>query len=144
MTIYSLDILLAQFGSSPLFHLRVFLLLLDLKTDISGDVRWSCISFSLRIFYSLLWSTQLKGFSIANEAEQTIFLEPFCFLYDLTNVGNLTCGPSALSKPSLYIWKLLVHVLLKPNLKDSENKPTSVRNEFICMVDGTFFDTVFI
>ena len=38
----------------------------------------------------------------------------------------------------------MVHVLLKPNLKDSENKLTSMRNEFICMVDGTFFDTVFI
>ena len=63
----------------------------------------------------------VKVFGIVNKAEVDVFLEFPCFLYDLTNVGNLTCGPSALSKPSLYIWKLLVHVLLKPNLTDFEH-----------------------
>ena len=35
-----------------------------------------------------------------------------CVFYDPTNVGNLISGSSTFSKPSLYIWKLLVHVLL--------------------------------
>ena len=49
-----------------------------------------------------------------------IFLEFPCFLYDPTNVGNLISGSSAFSKPSLYIWKFSVHVLLEASLKDFE------------------------
>ena len=60
----------------------------------------------------------VKGFSIVNEAEVDVFLEFSCFPYDPTNVGNLISGSSAFSKPSLSIWNFLVHVLLKPNLKD--------------------------
>ena len=45
------------------------------------------------------------------------FLEfPWLFC-DAVNVGNLISGSSAFSKPSLSIWKFLVHVLLKPSLK---------------------------
>ena len=56
----------------------------------------------------------VKGFSKVNEAEVGVFLEFFCFLYDLMNAGNLISGSSALSKSSLYIWNFWVHVLLKP------------------------------
>ena len=62
----------------------------------------------------------IKAFSVVNEAEVDVFLEFLCFLYDPTNVGNLIAGSSAFSKSSLYIWKFLIHVLLKPSLKDSE------------------------
>ena len=58
----------------------------------------------------------VKGFSIINEAEVDAFLEFPCFLYAPTDVGNLISGSSAFSKSSLYIWKFLVHVLLKPSL----------------------------
>ena len=34
------------------------------------------------------------------------------------DVGNLISGSSAFSKSTLNIWKFLVHVLLKPNLKN--------------------------
>ena len=61
----------------------------------------------------------VKGFSIVNEAD--VFMESPCFLYDPTNVGNLICGSSAFSKSSLYIWKFLIHVLLKPSLKNFEH-----------------------
>ena len=63
----------------------------------------------------------VKGFSIVNEAEVDVFLEFPCFLHDPTNVGNLICGSSAFSKPSLYIWKFSVHVLLKSSLNDFED-----------------------
>ena len=62
----------------------------------------------------------IKSFSIVNEAEVDVFLELPCFLYDPMNVGSLISGSSAFSKPSLYIWKFLVHVLLKPRLKGFE------------------------
>ena len=40
---------------------------------------------------------------------------------DLIDVGNLISGSSAFSKSSLYIWNFLVHILLKPGLKDFEH-----------------------
>ena len=62
----------------------------------------------------------VKGFSVFNEAKVEDFLEFPCFLYDPVNVGNLIYGSSAFSKPSLYISKFSVYVLLKPSLKDFE------------------------
>ena len=60
----------------------------------------------------------VKGFSIVNKAEVDVFLEFPCLFYDSMDVGNLISGSSAFSKSSLYIWKLSVHILLKPTLKD--------------------------
>ena len=62
-----------------------------------------------------------KVFSIVNEAEVDVFLEFSCFFDDPADVGNLTFGSSAFSKTSLYIWKFLDHVVLKPSLKDFEH-----------------------
>ena len=56
---------------------------------------------------------KIKGFSVVNEAEVDVFLEYSCFSYDPTDVGNLVPVSSAFSKSNLYIWKFLVHVLLK-------------------------------
>ena len=64
----------------------------------------------------------VKGFSVVNEAEVDFFLEFPCFLHDRMNVGNFISGSSAFYKPSLNIWKFLVHILLKLNLKDFEHK----------------------
>ena len=63
---------------------------------------------------------KVKGFSIVNEAEVDVPLEFPCFLYDPTDVGNLISASSAFSKSSLYIWKFLVHILLRSSLKDFE------------------------
>ena len=60
----------------------------------------------------------VKGFSVVNEAEVDIFLEFPWFSYDPMDVSNLISGSSAFSKFSLYIWKFLVYILLKPSLKD--------------------------
>ena len=77
---------------------------------------------------------RVKGFSMVNEAEVDILLEFTCFLYDPMNVGSLISGSSASLKPSLYIWKFLVHILLKPVLKDFEHSLTSMQNEGNFMV----------
>ena len=61
----------------------------------------------------------VKGCSVINEAEVDVSLEFPCFLYDPVNIGNLISGSSASLKPSLYIWKFSVHVLVKLSLKDS-------------------------
>ena len=67
----------------------------------------------------------VKGFSVVNEAGGDGFLESPCFFCDLTDVGNLISGSSALSKSILYIWKFSVHILLKPIL-DFENHLASM------------------
>ena len=41
------------------------------------------------------------------------------------DVGNLISDSSAFSKSILYIWKFLVHVLLKSSLKDPMHKITT-------------------
>ena len=63
----------------------------------------------------------VKGFGIVNKAEIDVFLELSCFFDDPADVGNLISGSSAFSKPSLNIWKLMVHILLKPGLKNFEH-----------------------
>ena len=57
-----------------------------------------------------------KDFHIVNEEKVDVFVELPCFLYDQVNVGNLIFGSSTHFKPSLYIWKFLVHILLQPSL----------------------------
>ena len=63
----------------------------------------------------------VEGFGIVNKAEIDVFLELSCFFDDTADIGNLTSGSSAISKSSLNIWEFLVHILLKPSLKDFEH-----------------------
>ena len=60
----------------------------------------------------------VKGFGIVNKAEVDVFLELSCFFDDPTDVENLISGSSAFSKTSLNVWNFMVHVLLKPALKN--------------------------
>ena len=76
--------------------------------------------------------------------KQIFFLKFSFFFYDLTDVCNLISGSSAFSKSSLYIWKFLVHILLKPSLKDFEHGLANMWNECNCMVVWTFFGIAFL
>ena len=69
---------------------------------------------------------RVKGFSVVNEAEVDAFLELSCFFYDAMDIGNLISDSSAFSKSSSYIWKFLVHILLKTGLKDFEHNLASM------------------
>ena len=61
----------------------------------------------------------VKGSGVINKAE--VFPELSCFFDDPMDVCNLISGASAFSKSSLNIWKLMVHVLLKPGLENFEH-----------------------
>ena len=63
----------------------------------------------------------VKGFDVVNKAEVDVFLELSCFFDEPTDVGKLISGSSAFSKSSLTIWKFIIHVLLKPGLKNFEH-----------------------
>ena len=71
----------------------------------------------------------VKGFSVLNETEVGVFLEFSCFFCDPMDVGNSIFDSSAFSRSSLYTWKFLVHILLKPNLEDFEHDLAGMWNE---------------
>ena len=90
----------------------------------AGPVVW--YSHLLKNFPQFVVIHTVKGFGVVNKAEAHVFLELSCFFNDPLGVGNLISGSSAFSKSSLYIWKFLVHVLLKPSLKDFEHNIASM------------------
>ena len=130
MTIYGLDVLLSQFESSLLFHVLTwnssnccFLTCIQISQEV-GQVIW--YSHLFQNFPQFTVINTVKGFSILSKAEIDVFLELSCFFHDLADVGNLISGSSAFSKTSLNIWKLMVHVLLKPGLENFEHYFTSM------------------
>ena len=71
----------------------------------------------------------VKDFGVVNKAEVDAFLELFCFFEDPADVGNFIFGSSAFSKSCLNIWKFMVHILLKPVLKNFEHYFASMQDE---------------
>ena len=81
----------------------------------------------------------VKGFSIVNEAEVDVFWNSLAFSMIQRIVGNLISGSSPFFKSSLYIWKLSVHIILKPRLENFEHYLASMWSECNCAVVWTFF-----
>ena len=76
----------------------------------------------------------VKSFSIVNETEVDVFLEFPYFHHDPANVGNLISGSSDFLKPSSDVWKVSVHVLLRPSTQDFEHNLTGMGDESNCPV----------
>ena len=83
-------------------------------------------SHLFKIFPQFVVIHTVKGFGVVNKAEVLVFLEPSCFSYDPMDVGNLIFCSSAFSRPSVNIWKFLVHVVSKPGLENFEHYIASV------------------
>ena len=116
MTIYSLEVLLSQSGTtlgSMSSSNCCFLTCIQVSQE-AGQVVW--YSYLLKNFPELVVVHTVKGFDTVNKAEVDVFLELSCFFNDPTDVGNLISGSSVFSKTSLNIWKFIVHVLLRPGL----------------------------
>ena len=142
MTIYSLDVLLSQFGTSLLFHVQFWLLLLDLHTDFSGGRYGGLVFPSLEEFSTQIHT--IKGFGMINKTEADVFLEFFCFFDDPKDVGNLISGSSAFPKYILNNWKFSVHVLLKPCSENFQHCFAGVWDECNCAVIWTFFGSTLL
>ena len=76
----------------------------------------------------------VKGFSIVDGPEVDAFLVFPCFLYDPSDVHNLISGSSTFSKPILNICKFLVHIMLKPSIRDFKHDLTSMGDECNCLM----------
>ena len=100
-----------------------FLTFIQIYQEADKVVWYSCLFKNVPQFVMI---HTIKGFSIVNKAEVDIFLEFSCFLDDPMDVGNVISGSAAFSKPSLNIWKFIVHVLLKPGLENFEHHFTRV------------------
>ena len=70
---------------------------------------------SHRLQYSCLDNSMDKGTwqATVHGGHTELDMTEWCIFYDAVGVGNLISGSLVFSKSSLYIWKFLVHVLLK-------------------------------
>ena len=103
----------------------------------AGQVVW--YSHLFQNFPQFIVIHTVKGFGIVNKAEIDVFLELSWFFSDPTDVGNLISGSSAFSKSRLNIWKITVHVLLKPGLENFEHYFTSMWDECNYVIVWAFF-----
>ena len=79
VTIYSLEVFLSQFGTSPLFDIQLQLFLSDLRTDFSGGRSGGLVIPSVLEFSTVYCDPDSQGFGAVNKAEVDVFLELSCF-----------------------------------------------------------------
>ena len=103
----------------------------------AGQVVW--YSHLLNNFPQLVVIHTVKRFGIVN-----LFLERSCFFSDPMDVCNYISGVSVFSKSILNIWKFMVHILLKPGLKNFEHYFASMWDEFSCAVVWALFGIAFL
>ena len=68
----------------------------------------------------------------------------FTSVYDPANISNLNSCSSDFSKPSLGVWKFLIHIILKSSMQYFKHDLTSIRDEYNCLMVSTFFSTTFL
>ena len=107
----------------------------------AGHVVW--YSHVFQNFPQFIVIHTVKGFGIVNKAEIDVFLEPSCF-FDIQRMLAIWSLVPLFSKTSLNIWKLMVHLLLKPGLENFEHYFTSVWDECNCAVVWAFFGIAFL
>ena len=72
-----------------------------------------------------------KAFSIVKETEVDFFFNSIAvsIIRQMLVIWSLSICSSVFSKSSFYIWKFLVHLMLKPSLKDFEHFLANMLNE---------------
>ena len=108
----------------------------------AGKAVW--YSHLFKNFPQFVVTHTVKGFGVVKKVEVDVFLELFCVFCDPIAVGNLISGSSAFYKSILYIWKFIMHVLLKPSLENFEHYFARIWVEYHCAVVWTFFGIPFL
>ena len=104
------------------------------------QVSYSCLWYShpFKNFLQFVVIHTVKVFGIINEAEVDFFFGiPLLFLWS-NRCWQFDLWFLCLFYIQLYIWKFLVHILLKLILKDFEHYYASMWNECNCAVLWTF------
>ena len=104
------------------------------------QVSYSCLWYShpFKNFLQFVVIHTVKVFGIINEAEVDFFFGiPLLFLWS-NGCWQFDLWFLCLFYIQLYIWKFLVHILLKLILKDFEHYYASMWNECNCAVLWTF------
>ena len=144
---YSLDVLLSQFGTMPCSNWSMpcsnccFMTCIQVSQE-AGKVVW--YAHLSRNFPQFIVIHTVKDFNITSIGEVDVFLELSCFFNDPTDEAIWSSGSSASSKSSLNIWKFTVQVLSKPGLENFEHYFASVWDECNCVVVWTFFGIDFL
>ena len=118
-----------------------FLTCIQISQEASQVVWYSHL---LKNFPQFVVIDTVRGYGVVNKAEVDALLGLSCFFNDPADVGNLISGSSDFSQSSLNIWKLTVHVLLKPGLENFERYFASVWDECNCAVLWAFFGIAFL
>ena len=108
----------------------------------AGQVVW--YSHLLKNFPQFIVVHTVKGFAIVNKAEIDVFLLLSCFFHNPADVANLTSGSSAIPKSRLNFCKLMVHILLKPGLENSDHYFASMWDVCNCVVVWAVFGIAFL
>ena len=124
MTIHSLDELLFLFGTSLLFHVYT-----HTHTSIGHCVWWLAYDLPRR---ADCWIFR----NFVKQVNTSVIKYYYCFFDDPADVGNLSSGSSAFSKPSLNIWKA--------GLENFEHYLARVWDECNCAVVWAFFGIAFL
>ena len=117
-------------GSNCCFLIRIQI------SQETGEMVW--YSHLSKSFPQFVMIHSVKRFSIVDETEIDVFLKFPCFFY---NPVNLIFSSSSFSKPSLDIWKFLVHIMLRPSMQDFKHDLITMGNECNCLMVSTFFGT---
>ena len=80
MAIYSLEVLLSQFGTSLLFHVQFYLLLSNLHIGFSRGRSGGLVFLSLQNFSQYIVIHTVKGFGIVKKVEIDVFQNSLGFL----------------------------------------------------------------
>ena len=118
-----------------------FFTYIQVSQEAGNTVRYSHL---FKNFSTVCCDHTVKGFGIVNKAEIDVFSGLPCFSMIQQMLASWSLVPLPFLNSSLYIWKFLVHVLLKHSLKDSEHYLGSMWDECNCAVVWTFFGIVLL
>ena len=121
MTIYSLDGLLSQFWTSPLFHVWFCFFLTGIQiSQEAGKMVW--YSHLFKNFPQLVMIHTVRESGVVNKVEEDIFLEFSCFFYDPWMLEIWSLVPLPFLNPACtsgcsqftYYWNLSWRILILP------------------------------